>query len=224
MATTLTLIEMSIAAVALLGTGLCIGVVIGRHTADSGPSEFQRDLAIDDDEVGLPQPDLKGSWVPFSGYLNVREYIKKRRKLLNSGYVEWYLVEDGIPKPRFIKPTAKDGNPNRRFFQRRASGGGTPEYEHKGTTYLFPRNGGVPNEQQGLLTYFHTKGDAQPIDLRDPPRPALDPDALKELFDRRVTSDEPSFLERLDLDLSPQMIMAGGIVAIALVSVLMGGV
>jgi hypothetical protein len=210
MATTLTLIEMSIAAVALLGTGLCIGAVIGRHTADSGPSEFQRDLAIDDDEVGLPQPDLKGSWVPFSGYLNVREYIKKRRKLLNSGYVEWYLVEDGIPKPRFIKPTAK--------------GGGTPEYEHKGTTYLFPRNGGVPNEQQGLLTYFHTKGDAQPIDLRDPPRPALDPDALKELFDRRVTSDEPSFLERLDLDLSPQMIMAGGIVAIALVSVLMGGV
>jgi hypothetical protein len=207
--------EALVAAIIVASFALPIGGVAGwlwgRWTAPDELPEFEQEVLDRTGPVELQQPDLKsGTFGVLGQVFALREWLRKRRKLLNSGHVQWFLVEDGWPTAKYVKPQRKNG--------------GTPECEHQGTTYLFPKNAAVPDEVGGILTFVHTEGDSQPIHVRDPDRPALAPDAVKALFDRRVTTDEPSLFDRLDLDLDARTIMAGGLALTMVGSVVVGAI
>jgi len=114
-----------------------------------------------------------------------RRYLKKRQKLIGDGYVRWHLIGDSFQRPKFIKPERK--------------GGGIPEKEVDGETYLFPKQAMVPSEN-GMWTVVHREGEADPINLKDPVRLSIDSDRLKEYLDLRVSSSAPGLLDGLGLD------------------------
>lgn len=164
-----------------------------------------------DGPVDLPPPDLKkGRLGIFSEIRAVRRHIKKRRKMIRKGYVEWYLVDSSFPRPKYVKPEA--------------DGGGIPEYKHNGVRYLFPREAMVANEQNGGWTVVHKKGDAEPINLREPSEHAIPPDILEEYSQLIVTDSPPSLLDRFDLDARDAFLyLIVGIVGFAFIQGMMGG-
>lgn len=141
----------------------------------------------DDEVVELPPPDLKNARFGVLGELwKLRKQHKKRQKLLKDGYLQWYLVDDSYPQPRFVKPEYE--------------GGTIRELKHNGDRYLFPREAMLPSEQQGMWTVVHKVGEADPINMRDPSRHAIPTDALQEYLTMRPASSPPSFFDKLDLE------------------------
>lgn len=172
------------------------------------------DAAIENDRatVDLPPPTLRNArfgW--FSEMRRLHKHHKKRRKLADEGYVQWFLVGDRWPTPRFIKPERNDN--------------GIPQYEYKGKTYLFPESALIPSEQQGLWTAIHKQGDAKPIKPQEPSEVPIPADVLTEYLKLSVTSTAPGFLDGLDLE--PADIIKWGMAALVgyviLQSVLGGG-
>lgn len=136
-------------------------------------------------------------------------WLKKRRKLIGDGYVKWKLIGDSVNRAKFIKPERK--------------GGGIPEYEHEGETYLFPPGAKVPSED-GLWVFMHRRGEADPINIRDPARLSLPADELKEYLDLRVSASAPGFFDSLGIDVGDMIkIMVGLIIAYAVFQQVMGG-
>ncbi len=165
------------------------------------PGEPQRDLV----EMRPPSMDTGG----FRQLYRTRKWLKKRQKLIGDGYVQWYLIGDAVNHPRFIKPDRK--------------GGGIPEYEHDGETYLFPRDALVPSED-GMWTCIHRVGEADPINIRDPARYAIKADELKEYLDLRVSSSAPGLLDGLGIDAGDAVkIMIALIIAYAVFQQVVGG-
>ena len=138
-----------------------------------------------------------------------RKWLKKRQKLIGDGYVQWYLIGDAVNHPKFVKPERK--------------GGGIPELEVDGETYLFPRDALVPSED-GMWTCIHRVGEADPINIRDPARLSIKADELKEYLDLRVSSSAPGLLDGLGIDASDAVkIMIALIIAYAIFQQVLGG-
>ena len=164
-----------------------------------------------DGPVDLPPPDLKTARLGMLGEMwSVRRYLQKRRKMIKNGYVEWFLIDSSYPRPKYVKPEA--------------DGGGIPEYKHDGVRYLFPKEAMVANAQNGGWTVIHKKGDAEPINLREPSEHAIPPDILEEYSQLIVTDSPPSLLDRFDIDPKDAFLyLIVGIVAFAFIQGMMGG-
>lgn len=127
-----------------------------------------------------------------------RQYLKKREKLLGDGHVQWFLIEDTFPRPRFVKP--------------KRHGAGLPELEHEGERYLFPTEAMLPSSD-GIWTVVHRKGEADPINIKEPSDFAIPSDRLEEYLNLRVQTTPPGWLDALDLD-------AGTIITIGVAAVI----
>lgn len=139
--------------------------------ADAGP------------EVALEPPNIKRSWFgPIAAYWHLRQ----KRKLAGKGYVQWFLVDDGWPRPKFVKPSDH--------------GGGQFEYEHDGETYLFPREALLPSRDEGMWTVIHDKGEAKPRNLRTPDEFSISAKQLHDYVTARVTIEPPGWLQNLNLE------------------------
>jgi len=188
----------------LMLAGLLVAVGYQYYSV-TGDGEFE-DAG---DSVDLPKPNIRRSWFgPLAAYWHLR----KERKLAGKGYVKWFLVDDGWPRPKYIKPTDK--------------GGGEFEYEHDGETYLFPREAMLPSRDEGMWTVMHDKGDAKPRNLRQPDEPSVSAKQLNNYVTSRVTVEPPGWLENLNIDASDLLTygVIGFILIILLQGVLKGGV
>ena len=142
-------------------------------------------------------------------WYRTRRWLKKREKLIGDGYVQWYLIGDAVNQPQFVKPKRK--------------GGGIPELDYEGETYLFPRQALVPSED-GMWVCIHREGEADPINIRDPARLSLPSDELNEYLDLRVSSSSPGLLDGLGIDSGDLVKIAiAGIIGYAIFQQVMGG-
>lgn len=138
-----------------------------------------------------------------------RKWLRKREKLIGDGYVQWYLIGDAINHPKYVKPERK--------------GGGIPELEVNGETYLFPPDAKMPSED-GMWTFIHREGEADPINIREPAQVSIKADELKEYLDLRVSSSAPGLLDGLGLDSGDLIKIAiAGIIGYAMFQQFMGG-
>lgn len=161
----------------------------GQAQADGGSAAEARYESLDaklqdeDGEVSLSPPNLKKSWL---GLLATWRYLKKQRKLAGKGYVQWYLIGDAWPRPKFVKPED--------------NGGGEFEYEHDGETYLFPKEAMLPRKDNGMWTVVHHKGDAKPLDLAQPDEFSVSAKQLNNYVTSRVTIEPPGWLSGISTD------------------------
>lgn len=174
----------------------------GDGDGDGDGDEGQGGGSPDDVET-LPPPRLKKG--RLRQLWRTRKHLKKRRKYLEEGYVEWYLVDGTWPEPKFVKPEMNSR--------------GIPEVEHDGQRYLFPREAMMPEERQGGRVVIHNKSDSDPINIRDPLMPTLSPDEMEEWLDKGVTTSSPGFFDSLDWDIDPKMLIAGAVALILVISV-----
>jgi hypothetical protein len=140
----------------------------------------------------LRPPDLRNArFGLLSELYRLHKHHRKRRRLSSKGYVQWLLIDDTYPAPRYVQPDL--------------NGGGIPEVEHDGVRYLFPKKAMLPSEEQGLWTVVHRRGEAEPVNLREPSEDAIKADALDEYLRMRVTTEPPGWLGDLDLDAATLM-------------------
>lgn len=128
----------------------------------------------DDGPIELDRPSINSSTTISA----IKEKHKKER-LAGKGYVKWYLVNESFPEPKFIKPEPGKG--------------GIPQYEYEGETYLFPRANRLPSNAEGIWTYIHRKGEAEPMPLRDTNELAIPADVLSEYLTMSVSTGKPKF-------------------------------
>lgn len=162
------------------------------------------------DAVEIDPPEYSSRWGAVGNAIRQYRHNKKRKKIAGEGYVQWYLIEDGWPKPKFVKPERK--------------GGGVRELEHDGEIYLFPREAFLGDRRTGAWTVIHRKGELDPINLQEPREHALDADTAKEWAELTVTSSPPGFLESLDISTEELMTyLIFGIIALAVGQQVLGG-
>lgn len=165
------------------------GPISPETTVDQSEGEGDLGEEQSDDPIEELRPpsvaDARFGW--FGQLWRTRNWLKKREKLRGKGYVQWYLVDDQFSTPKYVKPERK--------------GGGLLELKHDGERYLFPENAMVPSEN-GLWTVIHRKGEADPLNLRDPARLSIPTDELEEYLNLRVSSTPPSWWDSLGLDMS----------------------
>lgn len=149
----------------------------GLPELDDNPDE------VDAEIINLEPLNVKESWFPAIKYWRRH---RKRKKYASKGYFQWYLLDGTMPEPKFVKP--------------KHYGGGIPELKHNGTRYLFPPNAALPSEREGIRTIFHKKGEADPVNVRDPSKNAIGSDELNEFLQKRVTASAPSWFDKFDLD------------------------
>jgi hypothetical protein len=179
------------------------------RVGDAARGAFAReDDADEPDDAGdwdSPPEIRTGRLGVISEWWSLKKQRRKRRKAANDGTVEWYLVDGAFPEPRYVKPTA--------------DGAGLPTHDHDGDTYLFPKDARVPSERSGMWVVVHERGQAEPINLRDPARDSVPADVLDEWLTMSVSSSSPGLLAGMDLDLEPSTILAGGILLIILYAI-----
>ena len=135
-------------------------------------------------ELDPPRMDTGGK---LRQMWRTRRYLKKREKLIGDGYVQWFLIEDTFPRPKFVKPS--------RY------GAGIAELEHDGERYLFPDQAMLPSDD-GMWTVVHRKGEADPMNIKEPSELAIPSDRLEEYLNLRVQTTPPGWLDAMDLDAS----------------------
>lgn len=175
------------------------GAVQTEHRPDprdngSGNDQDDGDWQPDDDLVEVDPPRMNTK--RWRQWIRTKRWLKKREKLLGDGYIEWWLVGDTVER-QFIKPDQK--------------GGGIPEKEVDGDTYLFPRSALVPSEG-GMWTCIHKRGEADPINLNDPAKESIPSDVLKEYLDLRVSATAPGILEGLGIDMGDLLKIGIGLI------------
>jgi hypothetical protein len=150
------------------------------------PLRIGPDDEITDNTIGWPiqfeQPNISRETFPT---WKLRKQLKKRQKLLDEGYVEWYLIDDAFPRPTYVQPTNRDG---------------VPEVRHDGDRYLFPRAAALPNKATGMWTFVHRRGFSDPLNLRDADEHAIPADVLDEYLSMSVSSSPPSLFDKFDVD------------------------
>lgn len=182
-----------------------------------GPSIEDSDDDLDDEGLSLPEGPIQIDQPEYNSRLGAignawRQYRhnKKRKKVASKGYIQWYLIDDSWPKPKYVKPERK--------------GGGIREYEHDGEIYLFPREAFLSDRRTGTWTVVHRKGELDPVALQEPGKNALDADAAKKWAELTVTSDPPGWLDSLDVDSKDLMTyLIFGIIALAVGQQMLGG-
>jgi len=163
-----------------------------------------------DGAVELSSPEYNSRLGAIGNAIKQYRHNKKRKKIGGKGYVQWYLIDDSWPEPKYVKPKRK--------------GGGVREYEHDGEIYLFPREAFLSDRRTGAWTVVHRKGELDPIALQEPGKNALDADSAKKWAELTVTSTPPGLLEKLDLDTSDLMTyLVFGIIALAVGQQVLGG-
>lgn len=157
------------------------------------------------DVIDLHPPDLAGSgWGIIGDFLLWKNRRRKEKKLAKKGYIRWHLVDGTWSTPKYVKPEQM--------------GGGIRELKHDGIRYLFPENSKLPDPRSGMWTYVHKKGEAQPLNLNDPSKLAIQGDELDKYITNKVTSDPPSFWDKLDVE--GDFLIKGAVAAIILVAVM----
>ncbi|QLD84617.1 hypothetical protein HWV23_02730 [Natronomonas halophila] len=187
----------SLAAVTIVVVGIA-AVAHVRGTSSDGAdvdtlpdgADVEQRVSTEDGEaqlVSFDEPDIKTArWGLFQKLWRMRRKMKKRRRFANKGYVQWFLIDDTFPKPKFVKP--------------QTDGSGIPYVVHKGKRYLFPKEAMVASEEQGIWTIAHKANEADPINLRDPSKNAIPADTLEEVATLMVTSSKPGLLDKFDID------------------------
>lgn len=192
----------------LVGAGLAVAV-LGRDDDPDRDWELYDDDGDRKDVVELDPPIVRDGGLLVELWRTWR-YLRKRKKLVQEGYVQWFLVDDGWPRPTYVKPKER--------------GGGILEVEHDGTRYLFPRGGMIPDETSGIWTIVHQKGDAEPLNVQAPSEFAIPPDELEEYLSMRPTASPPSFWDKLDIDSKDAVRYAVfALIALALLQTVLGG-
>ena len=151
------------------------------ETTDQAPEDEADPEVV---ELDPPRMDTGGK---LRQMWRTRRYLKKREKLIGDGYVQWYLIEDTFPRPKFVKPS--------RY------GAGIAELEHDGERYLFPDQAMLPSDD-GMWTVVHRKGEADPMNIKEPSELAIPSDRLEEYLNLRVQTTPPGWLDAMDLDAS----------------------
>lgn len=147
---------------------------------DSNEQENSGEWRPDSDLVEIEPPRMNTHlWKQLR---RTRKHLRKQEKMASEGYIRWHLVGDSFNQPKYVKPERK--------------GGGIPEKEVDGETYLFPKSAMVPADN-GMWTIIHREGEADPVNLRDPVKTAIDADRLKEYLDLRVSSSSPSWFDSI---------------------------
>lgn len=187
--------------------------------SDSGPQAPEIDLAGDkalqeiedaDGPVEIRPPEYNSRLGALGNAWRQYRHNKKRKKVASAGYVQWYLIDDSWPVPKYVKPKRK--------------GGGIRELEYDGEMYLFPREAFLSDRRTGTWTVVHRKGELDPIALHEPGKNALDADAAKEWAELTVTSSAPGLFDNIDVSKSELMTyLIFGIIAIAIGQQLLGG-
>jgi hypothetical protein len=75
-----------------------------------------------------------------------------------------------------------------------------------------------------MRTCIHREGEAEPVNLDEADGEVLSAKDLEQLEQMKVSTSPPSLLDRLDLDLSPRLIMTLGIAATMIIAVVLGAV
>lgn len=179
-------------------------------TAPQTPDDGTGPELPDDEPAGevadLEPPNLKDARLGIVGkFYRYWRYRRKLRKKAANGYVQWYLIEDGYPQPKFVKPEME--------------GAGIPELEYGDGRYLFPHDARLPDKQNGMWVVAHNAGDATPINLTDPDEFAVDPGVLQRYAQLKPETEPPSWWD--DIDIDPQdafLYLIIGIVAYAFLS------
>lgn len=166
-------------------------------TEDSEPSipDTSFDDVTDREEIPISQLEVNGdlaptvrpdnawigtNWGAFGEWRQLRKRQKKRKRMARKGYVEWYLIDGTFPGPEYVKPEA--------------DGGGLPDLDHDGGTYVFPPQAAVPSTVSGMRCYIHRKGEMDPINLHDPVSHAQPPDQAQEYQTSTLQTSSPSGL------------------------------
>ena len=171
------------------------------QTPEIAETEAENEADPEVVEIEPPRMDNGGR---IKQIWKTRRYLKKREKLLGDGYVQWILIEDTYPRPRFVKP--------KRF------GAGIPEVEHDGERYLFPDQAMIPSDD-GMWTVVHRKGEADPLNINEPAENAIPADRLEQYLNLRVQTTPPGWLDALDLDASTLItLMIAAIIGFALLN------
>lgn len=159
-----------------------------------------RPLDIDVDEDGVASFDSSNIETSKFEIVQAARKAKKKRKLLDKGYIQWFLVDDSFPEPKFVKPKTKDG--------------GIPELGHKNETYLFPREARLPSKLEGIWTYIHRKGESEPINLSEPNDFIIPAAVLNEYLTLKVSSSPPKKFGLPGLNMDSMDILRYGVLAI----------
>lgn len=179
-----------------------------KQIEESDATEIQTE---DDGDVVTMEPAITRKQAAWRRILTLWKHDKNRQKIGENGYVRWYLIDDTISEPKYIKP--------------RRTGGGEWEYEHDGEIYLFPRESMKPDAKTGMWTVIHHVDDAMPININEPGKPAMAPDEIKEYLTQSVASSPPSWFSQFDLDASDAMkFILVGFIGLMLAQGFMGGI
>jgi hypothetical protein len=170
--------SMMIAYAAIGGVAVFIGGFLAGHAYVSNRKE-SKDLEVIEELEGAEGFQMTSHHGSSSGLLGAALRERKKRKALGRGVVRWHVIGSAFEKPRYIKPERKEG-------------GNVPEVELDGETYIFPEEATVPSEEEGVPTIVHRKGEAEPLELRDPWDDSVDARTLAEYLTLRVTSRKPS--------------------------------
>lgn len=132
--------------------------------------------SLDDDTVGygvdMDPPNVGRSIIDiFKVWLHER----KAAKMAKRGYIKWIRVGSRMQTPRWVKPEKK--------------GAGVYEYHEDDQIYVFPEEAMVTDGQTGAFVAMHKRGEAEPIDIRNPGWPATGADWLQRLHDMVAARD-----------------------------------
>jgi len=182
------------------------------EVATSQEAEFEQvGTEVEDGVLELPRPTVSNSSFGILGQLwKMRQHYRKEEKLLSRGYVKWFVIDDTWPEPKYVKPEAY--------------GDGVWKVEHDGDPYLFPKGALIPDSRQGIRTVIHKRGEADPINLREPSDVSIPTDVLDEYLTMAVTSSPPSFWDKLGWDTQDLVrLSVGAAIAFAVVWGVLGG-
>ena len=176
------------AAIGVIGVISVVGYAWTRYESRLAEKHVTR--LIDDAEgdenhaVELDPPEVRSGILQL---LKIWRHQSKAKKLAEKGYIKWYKLDATIQRPRWVKP--------------RYGGTGEAEYydSDDDVTYLFPKDGMLPDAQTGAWTAMHRRNEADPINLRDGLMPAVPSDRLQEIINLEAESEEPGFFDKHDI-------------------------
>jgi hypothetical protein len=157
--------------------------------------------------VTMPTPDVGRTPIDI---FRAWRHLAVEARMAKRGYVKWFRVGARLYAPKWVKPEHKDS--------------GQMEYEHDGTTYIFPEDAMVTDGRTSAYVAVHKEGEAEPIDLRDPGWATLDTSAVDKLVQMKINDDPPGALSGLPLSKQQLYYVGMAVAAIGIWLVMQTGV